>query len=146
MSNSGGIARFRWSGSGFCAPSLARASLCSFPLSPLWPLTHLKWVVVVRCFSKCAAFLKKFAFFILIQPASSHQLRCVVSPSMTYFESVTIMCGTKWGTVWMAAIVATSSPIWLECWVPGVHRALFPWLLSSNHIPPPLWVFCLPLL
>ena len=65
---------------GFLAPSLARASLPSFPGSPLCPFTHLKWVVAVRCFSKYAALLKKRALLMLIHAVFSHRGRCVVSP------------------------------------------------------------------
>jgi hypothetical protein len=92
-SKSLGISRESGSSSGLFAPSLARRSLCSFPRVPLWPFTHWKSVVAMRCWSRNAAHLKKFAFCIPIHPRSSQVGRCVVRPFMAYMESDTIVSG-----------------------------------------------------
>ena len=85
---SSGTSRGKGSNSSLFAPSFANLSLSSFPRFPLCPLTHLKDVVAVHFLSRYAARLKSWAFSTPIQPSSSHLLRCVVRPSMTYLESV----------------------------------------------------------
>ena len=139
-SNSFGISRSRLSGAGLLAPSLASLSLSSFPF-PSCPLIHWKEVVAMRCFSMCAAFLKKGAFFIPIQPLSSHSLRCFVRPFMAYMESVMIFRGMNFGMVLAAFRIATTSPTWFDWWVPGILRAVFAKWSDSNHIPLPQRAF-----
>ena len=61
-------------------------------------------------------------------------------------ESITIFIGIKWGMACTAAIVAVSSPIWLDWWSPGTHNAMFLGLFCPNHMPLPHFAFLLPLL
>ena len=92
-SKSIGIARSRGSGIRLFAPCFARALLPSFPQIPLWPLTHFMVVLADLYLIRWAAFLNRLAFFIPIQPSFSQDSRWVVSPSMTYLESVSILIG-----------------------------------------------------
>ena len=70
--------------------------------------------------------MNRDAFLTFIQPAFSQVVRFVVSPFITYVESVIITSGMKWGVVCIAAIMAISSPIWLECLGP---RCLYSFVL-----------------
>ncbi len=79
--------------------------------------------------------MNRDALLMLIQPRSSHSWRCAVRPSMTYCESVIISRGQKGGVAWMAIITATSSPIWFDCFSPGIQAALFLGSLCANHTP-----------
>lgn len=82
---------------------------------------------------------------IAIQPWSSQVFRCMVSPSMVYFELVRIFSGWFCGVTSMAAIMAMISPTWFNCGLPGFLSAwLFSWF-GLNHIPLPLCVSCFPL-
>lgn len=100
-------------------PSSASWSALSFPISPSCPLVHWNVVGAGRRLKWYAMALKRVALAIPIQPVSSQFFRCVVSPSMTYFESVMIFRGVS-----MSA----------DC------RA------TSTAIPLPHTAFCLPLL
>ena len=93
MSNSTGMVRSIQSSVSFTAPSFARRSLSLLPSILSCPLTHLKDVGAVHFLKRWATFLKRGAFFIPIHPLSSHVPRCVVSPLITYFESVDISRG-----------------------------------------------------
>ena len=155
-SNLVGAFKFLWSDSGSLAPSFASLSLpplpldllcplihCrvvsppSLPLDLLCPLIHCKVVVAVLRFRSAAAALKKGAFFIPIHPMSVQSLRCVVTPFITYFESVTIFGGQKDGTVFTSAMIMAISPTWFNCAIPGTLLALFLRSLFANHIPLP---------
>jgi hypothetical protein len=57
-----------------------------------------------------------------------------------------ILIGTKLGIVWIANIVAVSSPIWFDWFLPGILIARFLGSLSPNQIPAPHFAFSLPLL
>src|SRR5712672_2324075 len=113
-SNSLGTSRGRVSSLGLFAPSLASWSLYSFPRVPLWPLTHWKLVVAERFQSRKAALLKRLAFLMPIHPWSSHVCRCVVRPSIAYFESDIIVSGQNPGVESVAAMMVASSPTWLD--------------------------------
>jgi len=67
----------------------------------------------MHCFSTCAAFLKKGAFFTPIQPLSlsSHSLKYFVRPFMVYMESVMVFRGMNFGMALAAFRTATTSPI-----------------------------------
>ena len=145
VSNSTGISRFRGSGSGLLAPCLARRSLSSFLMVPLWPFVHWKIVLADRIRSRCAAFLKRFTFFIPIQPSFSQFSRCVVRPLMMYSESVMIFRGWHGSVAFAAAIIAASSPIWFDCVSPRILMAQFFGFLSPNHTPLPHLAFSFPL-
>ena len=145
-SNSLGISRDRESVFGLFAPSLVRRSLSSFPRVPLWPLTHWKSVVAVRLRSRKAALLNRSAFLMPIQPLSSHVCRCVVRPSIAYLESDIIVRGQKLGKESMAAIMAASSPTWLDWWGPGIRIAAFLVWLGPIQMPLPHWASNFPLL
>jgi hypothetical protein len=108
---SAGMLRSMASGNSFSAPSFARQSLSSFPWFPSWPFTHWKVVVADILFRRYAAFLKKSAFLILIQPQSSHSLRNIVRPSIVYFESDIILIGQFVGTTEAVTIIAVISLI-----------------------------------
>jgi hypothetical protein len=56
------------SSSPFSTPSFANLSLPLFPMFPWWPLTHLKIVGAILCFSKYAALLKRSKFFCFYPP------------------------------------------------------------------------------
>jgi|SRR6267142_874482 len=107
-SNSLGIVSSRRSGSGFIAPSLASLSASSLPKELLWPFIHLKDVVVIRCLREAAAFLKKDAFFMPIQPSSSQELSESVSPLMVYFESEMMIRGKNFGIAEVALTIGLS--------------------------------------
>lgn len=82
-----------------------------------------------------AALLKKVVFFIPIQPLFSQSFRCVVSPLITYFESVLITSGLKVGTLEAAWMTAATSPTWFDCSCTGTLRAVLYCLSWSSHIP-----------
>src|SRR5260221_6146867 len=136
-SNSTGMSRSRISTWSLFAPCLAKRSLSSFPMVPLCPLTHCRAVLAALFLIKCMAFLKRGAFFIAIHPSFSHVSRCVVSPSITYFESVMIFRGWRGSATFSAAITAAISPTWLDCASPGTRIAWFLWSPGPNHIPLP---------
>ena len=140
-SNSFGTSRSMWSGCGLFAPSLASWSLPSFPCDPLCPLIHWKEVTAMHCLSMYAVFLKKGAFFIPIQPASSQLLKCFVRPLMMYMESDMILRGMNLGTALTALRTATISPIWFDWCSPGIHMAMFLSWFGPNHTPQLLCAF-----
>jgi hypothetical protein len=143
--SSSGTSRSSTSLGGFSAPSFARQLLSSFPSTPLWPFVQRSDVVAILWQRRAVAFLKKGAFFIPIQPLFSHSSRFVVRPSITYFESVTIVSGCDFGTAATAIITATISPTWLDWALPGTHRAWLFGLLWLNHIPLPQVALVFPL-
>lgn len=54
---------------------------------------------------------------------------------MAYFKSDIIVRGWKGGTVSMVAIMAAISPIWFECWGPGIQIARIRSCSGPNHTP-----------
>ena len=76
-------------------------------------------------------------FLTLTHPLSSHVPRCFIRPSMAYLESDTMVSGIVGSVCWRAITMAASSPIWFDCWVPGILTALFLGSFSPNHIPLP---------
>ncbi len=113
-SNSIGILRSICVGTSWLALSFASLSLSSFPSMLLCPLIHVNAVLADRLLSRYAAFWNHSAFRIPIHPWFSQFWRCVVKPSMTYFESDFISSGQNWGTFCIATITAASSPIWFD--------------------------------
>ena len=79
------------SGIGFPMPSAASVSARSFPLSPSWPLIHLKCVGAAFCLKAYAAALIQGALGTLGHPESSQWDKQLVRHLMTYCESVTII-------------------------------------------------------
>ena len=142
--NSIGIVRSTWSGSSFCAPSIARWSACSFPLVPWWPFTHLKLVGAARRLIWYAAASSQVLLLIFVHPLSSQVFRCFVSPSIAYRESDIIVRGVVGSAIWRATVMAAISPVWLVWWVPGTLIARFSGWSSPNHTPLPLFASSLP--
>jgi len=93
MSKSLGISRFRGSGVCLFAPCFASVLLPSLPWTLLCPFTHCRVVLADLYLIRWAAFLNNFAFFMPIYLSFSHDSRWVVSPSITYLESVIILTG-----------------------------------------------------
>ena len=85
-------------------------------------------------------------FLTLTHPLSSHVPRCFIRPSMAYLESDTMVSGIVGSVCWRAITMAASSPIWFDCWVPGILTALFLGSFSPNHIPLPQVASSLPFL
>jgi len=109
--NSLGISRF--SGSRFClfAPCLASVLLFSLPQILLYPLTHCRVILADLCLIRCAAFLKNSAFFMSIHPSFSQFSRWVVSPSITYLESMYILVSATFlviSSCTLSTVVGTS--------------------------------------
>ena len=104
-SYSTGISRSSMSGIALVAPLFASLSLSSFPIVPLWPLTHCRVVLAEWCLSKWIVFRKSWAFFIFIHPSFSQVSRCVIRPSITYLESETILRGQNLGVELVAAVL-----------------------------------------
>jgi len=99
------------SGSVRCAPSFASLSALLFPSYLSCPLVHWNVVGAGHLLKWYATALKRVALAIPIQPMSSQFVRCVVSPSMTYFESVMIFRGVSMSADCRATSTADSSPI-----------------------------------
>ena len=134
-----------WSGTCLFAPSTASLMLSVWPGVPVFPATHWKVVIADLCFRRKVAFLNMSAFHILIQPWSSQSHKCLISPSITYMESVLISSGQKWCTSAIAMINATTFPLWLDCSDPRTLNTLFLWSWGPNQIPLPHWASSLPL-
>ena len=81
--------------------------------------------------------MNQSALLMFDQPWSSQFPRCLVSLSIEYLESVTIVRGAVGLTVCRVATIAASSPIWLDWALPGTRIALFDGLFFPNHIPLP---------
>jgi hypothetical protein len=93
ISKCAGTSRLTVVAMGSVAPLLASLSLSLFPLLPLCPLTHWRYVGVDHLLSRYAALWNHFLLLMPIQPMSSHFWRWMVSPSIAYLESVLIIRG-----------------------------------------------------
>ena len=111
MSKFVGMLRSSWSSMCLFAPSTASLMLSVWPGVPAFPVAHWKVVIANLHFRRKVAFLNMSALHIPIQPWSSQSCKCLVSPSITYMESVLISSGQKWCTSAIAMITATIFPL-----------------------------------
>jgi hypothetical protein len=81
-----------------------------------------------------------------IHPMSFQCSRCVVSPLMTYFESVMIFSGVNGLIDCRATNTAIILLTWFECLLPGILIALFSGLFSLAYNPLLQVAFCFLLL
>src|SRR6202048_446128 len=88
--------------------------------------------------------LNRSLFDIPIQPLFSHFSRFLVSPLITYSESVLITSGTCLGADFATCNTAYSSAIWFVCSSPGTLRDWFHWSFSLYHIPLPACALLVP--
>ncbi|KAL1948368.1 hypothetical protein VTO73DRAFT_12443 [Trametes versicolor] len=96
-------------GLGASAPILASLSASSLPNTFACPFTHLNVVGALRDRRTATASLITPAFATPIQPRRSQSGRCFVSPSTTYFESLTMWRGAK-GGVFSIPYIAGAEP------------------------------------
>src|SRR5229473_398206 len=105
--------------SGLLAPSQARASAASFPISPLWPLVHLKVEIAPLSLRHAAIGCRRSLLSIPIQPRFSQFTRCLVRPLIIYLESLMMCSGANGGTFCRTYSTALSSATWFVCLGPG---------------------------
>ncbi len=127
-----------------CALYPARVSAPSFPVSPLWPFIHWKYIRVPCCLSAAMVTFQTSLFIMPIQPQSSHLFRWKQRPSIIYLESDIVL-------IVLFQIVASkhcsnfSHIIGLMCaWQPYIYT-LYP-LSSPNQTLTLVWTSALLLL